>query len=131
TPVDVILRAVPALARWHRPLLARGPGPTDHLVASRSGFVVSPGLALEAGVRGHRALVVDDSLTTGARAQSAVAALRAAGVQVVGVLVIGRAVTPEAAPWQAAYWDATAEVRRAARGSWCPGRGTGGSLDDR
>jgi adenine/guanine phosphoribosyltransferase-like PRPP-binding protein len=35
-------------------------------------------------------LVVDDSVVTGARAQSAAAALRLAGAEVVGVVVLGR-----------------------------------------
>jgi predicted amidophosphoribosyltransferase len=109
-PVDALLRAVPALARTHRPLLVRGSEPTDHLVASRRGFEVTPGLG--GGSTGDRALVVDDSFTTGARAQSAVAALRAAGIRVAGVLVVGRVVAPDSASWQAAYWDSTAGLRR-------------------
>jgi len=110
-PVDALLRAVPALARDHRPLLVRGTEPTDHLVASRRGFEVTPGLG--GGSKGDRALVVDDSFTTGARAQSAVAALRAAGIRVAGVVVVGRVVAPDSASWQAAYWDSTAGLRRA------------------
>jgi hypothetical protein len=112
--VDVLVQAVPALARTHRRLLVRGPEPTDHLVAARSGFTVTPDRDPGLGSRVMRALVVDDSFTTGARAQSAAAALRMAGTRVAGVLVVGRAVAPEAARWQAAYWDSTAEVRRAA-----------------
>jgi predicted amidophosphoribosyltransferase len=114
-PVDALLEAVPALVRTHRRLLARGTASTDHLVAARSGFTVTGEGDAGPGPRGGRALVVDDSFTTGARAQSAAAALRVAGIPVAGVLVLGRAVAPEAAPWQAAYWDSTAEVRRAAR----------------
>jgi hypothetical protein len=115
TPVDALLEAVPALAPTHRPLLVRGSASTDHLVAARSGFAVSRVGDGGPETRGLRVLVVDDSFTTGARAQSAVVALRMAGIRVAGVLVVGRAVTPEAAPWQAAYWDSTAGVRRAAR----------------
>jgi adenine/guanine phosphoribosyltransferase-like PRPP-binding protein len=115
TPVDTLLQAVPALARIHRRLLVRGTASTDHLVAARSGFTVTREAEAGSEIRGMRALVVDDSLTTGARAQSAVAALRMAGIRVAGVVVVGRAVAPEAAPWQAAYWDSTAGVRRAAR----------------
>ena len=103
-PVEDLVAAVPALApELHRGLLVRGEVPVDHLVADRAGFrVVGPGLP---GGR-RRVLVVDDSVTTGARSQSAVAALRGAGLEVVGVLVAGRAVAPDAAPWQAAYWAA-------------------------
>ena len=106
-PVDVLVDAVPALARQHLSLLVRGPEPTDHLVASNGGDGCGEG--------GRRALVVDDSFTTGARAQSAVAALRIAGIRVAGVLVVGRVVAPDAAWWQAAYWDSVIEERRAAR----------------
>jgi predicted amidophosphoribosyltransferase len=35
-------------------------------------------------------------VTTGARAQSAAAALRLAGARVVGILVVGRALAPDA-----------------------------------
>ena len=115
TPVDTLLEAVPVLAGAHRHLLARGTASTDHLVAARSGFTVTRDGRAGSATRGMRALVVDDSFTTGARAQSAAAALRMAGIRVAGVLVVGRAVTPEAAPWQAAYWDSTAGVRQAAR----------------
>jgi adenine/guanine phosphoribosyltransferase-like PRPP-binding protein len=112
-PVDALVQAVPALARKHRPLLVQGPEPTDHLVASRWGFAVAADHDLRNRTRGCRALVVDDSFTTGARAQSAVAALRMAGIRVAGVLVVGRVVAPETAPWQAAYWRSTEAVRSA------------------
>jgi predicted amidophosphoribosyltransferase len=112
-PVDALVQAVPALARNHRPLLVRGREPTDHLVASRWGFAVAVDHDLRNRMRGDRALVVDDSFTTGARAQSAVAALRMAGIRVAGVLVVGRVVAPETAPWQAAYWRSTVGVRSA------------------
>jgi adenine/guanine phosphoribosyltransferase-like PRPP-binding protein len=39
-------------------------------------------------------LVFDDSVTTGARSQSAAAALRMSGAHVVGILVVGRAHPP-------------------------------------
>ncbi|HVB94644.1 MAG TPA: phosphoribosyltransferase [Acidimicrobiales bacterium] len=115
TPVDTLLPSVPDLARTHRQLLMRGTEPTDHLVASRLGFTVRPPHDPGHRVRGLRALVVDDSFTTGARAQSATAALRMAGLRVAGVLVVGRVVAPETASWQKAYWESTAAVRRAAR----------------
>ncbi len=89
SPVDILVARVPALARRHRPLLVRGPDATDHLLASRRGFSVrSP--ADPAPVAHGRVLVVDDTLTTGARAQSAAAALRLAGIRVAGVVALGR-----------------------------------------
>lgn len=121
TPVDILLKAVPDLARIHRQLLVRGTASTDHLVAARSGFTVRRDGDAGPETRGMRALVVDDTFTTGARAQSAAVALRMAGVRVAGVLVVGRAVAPEAAPWQAAFWDSTAGVRQAARAALTAG----------
>ena len=122
-PVDALVDAVPSLARQHLSLLVRGPEPTGHLVASRRGFAVTSNGEAGCGERGRRALVVDDSFTTGARAQSAVAALRIAGIRVAGVLVVGRVVAPDTAWWQAAYWDSMFEERRAARAVEWAGEG--------
>ncbi len=97
SPADAVATRVPGLARLHRPLLVRGPRTVDHLIASRHGFEVAthvdPGW-----LRNQRILVFDDSITTGARAQSAVAALRGRGAHVVGVLAVGRAVAPRHLP---------------------------------
>lgn len=104
SPIDTLIAAVPELARHHRALLVRGPETVGHLVASRRGFAVAPrNMVGSAGMttRNHRtgtnrerAIVVDDSLVTGARAQSAAATLRTAGVEVVAVLVVGRVLAP-------------------------------------
>jgi predicted amidophosphoribosyltransferase len=120
-PVDALIQGVPALARQHRPILVPGREPTDHLIASRWGFAV--GTSDDSGnwARGDRALVVDDSFTTGARAQSAAAALQVAGIRVAGVLVIGRVVAPETAPWQAAYWKSIIGEREAVHAAFGPG----------
>jgi len=89
-PVEHLIGAVPDLAAAHRRLLGRGTGRLDHLVADRSGFAVAAWV--ERGwLARQRVLVVDDSTVTGARAQSAAAALRLAGARVAGVLVVGRA----------------------------------------
>ncbi len=90
-PVDALVACVPALAAHHRRVLGRGPEPTDHLRAARRGYELGPGVD-PAGLRGRRILVFDDSITTGARSQSAAAALRLAGGRVVGILVVGRVV---------------------------------------
>ncbi len=92
-PVDAIVARVPELGAVHRPLLTRGTGTTDHLQSDRSGFEMAPGIDRRQ-VRGLRVLVFDDSVVTGARAQSAAAALRLAGAQVVGVLALGRVMQP-------------------------------------
>jgi predicted amidophosphoribosyltransferase len=90
SPAASLVGIVPELAVRYRSLLVRGPAPCDHLLAARSAFTVSPDV--DRGWLGHRrVLVFDDSLTTGARAQSAAFALRRAGCAVVGVLAVGRA----------------------------------------
>lgn len=93
-PADVIVTRVPVLGALHRPLLIRGRGCTDHLRADRLGFELAPGVD-HRQLRTLRVLLVDDSVVTGARAQSAAASLRLGGAQVVGVLALGRAVRPE------------------------------------
>ncbi len=91
SPVDAVVREVPALRTLRRPLLVCGPSRTDHLVAARQGFELARGVDLS-WLRGRSVLIVDDSVTTGARAQSAAAALRIGGARVPGIVVIGRAV---------------------------------------
>jgi predicted amidophosphoribosyltransferase len=90
-PADALVSRVAALAGCRADLLVRGPEDTGHLKAARRGFVLSP--AVDPGwLLDRRVLVVDDSIVTGARAQSAVAALRLAGARVVGVMAVGRLV---------------------------------------
>jgi hypothetical protein len=90
SPARALLEGVPALAGLRRPLLVRGHDCLGHLVASRRGYVLSEDVERRA-LRARSVLVVDDSVTTGARAQSAAATLRDAGVHVKGILVVGRA----------------------------------------
>jgi hypothetical protein len=104
-PVDAVVSPVGSLAVAHRRLLLRGPGGLDHLHPSRSGFVVDPRVD-RATLGRHSALVVDDSYTTGARAQSAATALRLAGMRVGAILALGRVVAPRSCPWHAAFWAA-------------------------
>ncbi|MGD0312878.1 MAG: hypothetical protein ABSC90_10480 [Acidimicrobiales bacterium] len=92
-PVGAVIAAVAGLDRLRAPLLVRGPDPTDHLVASRHGFELTTS-AHRVLRRGARVLVVDDSIVTGARAQSAAAALRLRHAHVAGILALGRVVGP-------------------------------------
>jgi len=87
--VDAVVGLVPELSLCHRTLLERGPEVTGHLLAARKGFAVI-GTVDRAWLRRRKVLVFDDTITTGARAQSAVAALRIAGARVVGVVAVGR-----------------------------------------
>ena len=89
-PAGRLLDEVPELAVRHLDLLGRGRGAPDHLVACRDGFALLPGVD-RSFLHGLPVLVFDDSVTTGARSQSAAAALRLAGAHVVGVLAVGRA----------------------------------------
>ncbi len=70
------------------PLLRPGPAPVAENRADPAGFTVTEPVA------GRRVLLVDDALVTGARLQSAAAALRAAGANVVAGVVLGRLVLP-------------------------------------
>jgi hypothetical protein len=90
-PIDAVVLGVPGLGDRLRPLLVRGPETTGHLSASRRGFALRSGTDLDL-IRSSPVLVVDDTMTTGARAQSAAATLRLHGVPVVGVLALGRVV---------------------------------------
>jgi len=123
-PGDAPLHAVGGPA-WARGLLVRANGPLGHLRPSVDGFAVpAPRRPV---VDGKRVLLVEDTLTTGARAQSAAAALRASGALAVVVVVVGRVVRPELNGHHAAYWHrARAEDFRLGRCSLpaCPGGAT-------
>lgn len=90
-PVDALVERVPALAAQHASLLVRGSEPMDHLAPARRGFEVRASVDTR-WLRCRRILVFDDTLITGARAQSAVAALRSVGGEVIGVIAVGRVV---------------------------------------
>jgi adenine/guanine phosphoribosyltransferase-like PRPP-binding protein len=61
----------------------------DHKLADDDAFTVRRRLS------GERVLVVDDTLTTGARAQSAASALRLNGASAVAAIVVGRVIDPD------------------------------------
>jgi phosphoribosylpyrophosphate synthetase len=88
-PLETAVTRVGALARFHQPLLARGPAHADHNVADDDVFSVRRRLS------GERVLVIDDTFTTGARLQSAVSALRLSGASAVACVVVGRIIDPE------------------------------------
>jgi hypothetical protein len=89
SPVDAVVSRVPDLSGAVHLALTRGSGPIGHLRADRLGFDLAPGVDRRQ-LRSLRVLVVDDSVVTGARAQSAAASLRLAGAGVAGVLALGR-----------------------------------------
>jgi orotate phosphoribosyltransferase len=69
-PLETAVTRVGALASLYAPLLVRGPAHVDHNRADDLAFTVARRL------RGERMLVLDDTLTTGARLQSAMSGAR-------------------------------------------------------
>jgi phosphoribosylpyrophosphate synthetase len=86
-------------------VLRRGTLQVDHRRADDLGFVVS------ADIGGARSLLIDDTLTTGARLQSAASALQLAGGRVVAAVVVGRVIRPEWSTESAALWRAARSRR--------------------
>ncbi|GAB4911900.1 amidophosphoribosyltransferase [Mycobacterium xenopi] len=82
-----------------RVLLRRGPGELGFNRPARDGFVLAEKCSPQ------RVFLVDDVYTTGARINSAAAALTDAGHEVRGALVIARRVNPDYQPAAATFWD--------------------------
>jgi predicted amidophosphoribosyltransferase len=105
-PLESVLAGVGALSRFD--LVRLLPiKPTHHLQPTTGAFVPAD---LKA-VSHRRVLLVDDSWVTGARALSAVVALRSAGAKVAGVLVLGRSVDPTASSFSRSWWAAYDSTR--------------------
>lgn len=101
-PLEAALGAVGALAAQIWPgALRRGTGGVGHREAGDGAF--APGEGVD--VAGARLVLLDDTWTTGARAQSAASALAAAGAEVEAVVVLGRVVTPVAGAPTGAWWE--------------------------
>jgi len=97
-PLMRAIRAVGNLREQYEPLLRRGETQTGHNTASDVGFVPLRELG------GERVLLIDDTFTSGARAQSAASALSLAGASVAAIVPIGRVISPEFNETTAAYW---------------------------
>jgi adenine/guanine phosphoribosyltransferase-like PRPP-binding protein len=63
-------------------------------------------------MNGKRILLIDDTLTTGATAQSAASALSNGGATVVGILTIGRMIKPSFSETVNEYWQKQRGPRR-------------------
>ena len=85
-------------------LLTAGACPAEHRRAADHAFVLAPDVDAESLV-GARLVLLDDTWTTGARAQSAASALQRAGASVEAVVVIGRVVTPVPGAPSGAWWE--------------------------
>jgi predicted amidophosphoribosyltransferase len=88
-PLETVTARARALGPRYAPVLARGPAPVDHKLADDDAFTVRRRLG------GERVLVVDDTMTSGARLQSAVSALRLNGASAVAAIVVGRVIDPD------------------------------------
>ncbi len=101
-PPHPLQQLIEGLERAHvvtNPVLRRTIAPLTHMMPNKAAFEVI------GEVKGKRVLLIDDVYTSGARAQSAAFALRAAGADVVIALVIGRRFNP-------GYSDESAELVR-------------------
>jgi phosphoribosylpyrophosphate synthetase len=103
-PLERAVIRVGALASRYVPLLVRGSAYVDHNRADDDAFTVRRTLS------GERVLLVDDTLTTGARLQSAVSALRRSGASAVAGLVIGRVIDPDWNDSCRRIWDQARET---------------------
>jgi hypothetical protein len=101
-PLEEAIRLVPWLGVQHSRLLVRTSVPLDHLWADEAGFRVGT------NVDRKQVLLLDDTWTSGARAQSAASALADAGARVVAVVPVGRVVDPTWSPRIADWWQARA-----------------------
>jgi predicted amidophosphoribosyltransferase len=104
-PLEAAVARARALGSRHEPLLARGPADVDHNQADDEAFTVARPLT------GERVLVVDDTLTTGARLQSAVSALRLSGASAAAAIVVGRVIDPGWNDNSRRIWDQARETR--------------------
>lgn len=86
--------------RWTG-LLCRTREPVGHMRPSAHAFAVPP--TLRCRVAGRRLVLLDDTYVSGARSQSAAAALRRAGAASVVVVAVGRVLRPDRVPAHAAF----------------------------
>ena len=112
------VRAAFGGACWTPDLLRRASAPVGHMRPDAAAFAVRTGPVAPTAssvLRGSRALLLDDTYVSGARAQSAAAALRRAGARSVVIVPIGRVVRPDRSSVHAAFLEAHA----APPGGWC------------
>ena len=103
------VRAAFAGARWAPELLRRASAPVGHMRPDEGAFAVRSGPLTPTAPsvpRGSRALLLDDTYVSGARAQSAAAALRRAGARSVVIVPVGRVVRPDLSAVHAAFLQA-------------------------
>jgi hypothetical protein len=101
TGVDGLGSACARLGHWLPHLLVRAEAPVGHMRPDARAFEVPAARA--STVTGRRALLLDDTYVSGARAQSAAAALRGAGARSVVIVVLGRVLRPDRSAAHAAF----------------------------
>lgn len=92
-------RAFGPRARWMPALLGRSEGAVGHMRPNAGAFVPVDVAAVE----GARAVLLDDTYVSGARAQSAAAALRRAGARATVIVPVGRVLRPDRSGAHAAH----------------------------
>ena len=97
-PLVTAIGLLPTLRDQHEPLLRKGPVDVAHLNADDRGYVAKRPLT------GRSVLLVDDTFTSSARAQSAASALAIAGAHVLAILPVGRVINPGYSDAAAEYW---------------------------
>ena len=112
-PLEAVMAGVAALSALDLVRLVPS-GPTGHLEPNPSAFVAADGSC----VAGRRVLVVEDCWVTGARALSAVVALRRAEATVTCVLVLGRSVDPSASSAAGSWWTGLSRRSGFTDGAW-------------
>ncbi len=98
-PLVSAINMVPGLRETHETLLGKGSVTVGHNTADDNGFAPLRQLG------GERVLLVDDTFTSGARAQSAASAINLSGGTVVAIVPIGRVINPGYGDHVRDYWD--------------------------
>ena len=98
---DLAVATLGGGARWVPPLLRRSSGEIGHMHPNAQAFAV-PDSWLPT-VKRSRVLLLDDTYVSGARAQSAAAALRLSGARAVLIVPLGRVLRPERSALHAAF----------------------------
>jgi hypothetical protein len=98
-PLEEVIHLSRRLSDSYRPLLETGSAKLRFRQADDQGFVTRE------TVDGLRVLLMDDTLTTGARTQSAASTLSLSGAEVVAVVPVGRVIAPDYNDESGALWS--------------------------
>jgi hypothetical protein len=100
-PLEQVFARSLFLDSLHRPLLDPGPGEIGRATPADDGFVA------RTEARDRRVLLIDDTMTSGAKLQSAASALALGGAEVVAAVVVGRVIDlrdPDRFPEKTQLW---------------------------